>query len=282
MLPSFPRQFVSKVSQFSILQWNQLNSLLCNEVSFPKISSEYLKWNYRKPLITKELISYNADIICLEEVDQIAFYDDFFKSEGYSVLKAQKSGGTGDWIIVAFRDSKFKLLEQTVHFYNQTQENGKNQHSQFYLHASLLYEQDKILWIFATHLKAKDFEEMRKVQTKELMEHIKKYDALKIEEKQKIGVVVCGDFNAEPHFDCMKPLMDTLEYAYKDTEFTTFKVRDKLYCRVIDYMFYGREALKLIGRQEIPKKEEIDANGLPNAAYPSDHLSLFALFQFND
>lgn len=282
MLPNFPpRKFISTIAQFSVLQWNQLNSLLCNEPSFPKIAPEFLKWNYRKPLITKELLSYNSDIICLEEVDQVVFYDEFFKNQGYSVLKAQKSGGTGDWIIIAFKDSKFKLLDQKVHFYNQNLDKGKIQHSQFFLHASLQFDQDHVLWVFATHLKAKDFEDMRKVQTGELFDHIKAYDSLTHEEKQKIGIVVCGDFNAEPHYGCMKPLIENLEWAYKEAEYTTMKVRDKMYCRVIDYIFYGKNTLKLVGKQEIPKKEEMDTNGLPNAVFPSDHLSLYTLFQFN-
>lgn len=34
----------------------------------------YLLPGYRRPLIAKEVLDYNADIICLQEVDEKAFH----------------------------------------------------------------------------------------------------------------------------------------------------------------------------------------------------------------
>ncbi len=272
------RNFHYTIPQFSILQWNQLNSKLCDAKSFPKINPDYLSFDFRKNLIKKELLSYLPDIICLEEVDQTSFYEEFLQSQGYSILKGQKFGGVGDWIILAYLNKKFKLLDYSIQHYNEKQE----KHSQLFLRATLQMDSDRVLWILATHLKAKDFEETRKMQTKELLEHLNKYKLLKPEERKKIGIVLCGDFNAEPHYECMKDLLGFLESSYKDAEFTTYKIRDKLYCRVIDYMLYGKESLRLVGRQEIPKREDILAEGLPNVNYPSDHLSLYGVFQFKE
>ena len=272
-----PRRFLYKIPQFSILQWNQLNSKLCDSKSFPKINPDYLTWDFRKNLLVKELLSYNADIICLEEVDQIIFYEVLLEKQGYSVLKGQKNGGTEDWTVLAYRSSKFKLIENKIHYYKEKQETL----SQFFLHAKLqLVDDERVLWVFATHLKAKDYEETRKIQTTELLSYMKQYDELKEEDKLKIGILVCGDFNAEPHYECMKDILSYMESTYKDVEFTTYKIRDKLYSRVIDYMLYGKSVLKLIGRQEIPKENEMPVEGLPNEHYPSDHLNLYGIFQY--
>lgn len=276
---SLSRQFTYKCQQFTVLQWNQLNSKLCDQKSFPKINPEFLIWNYRQNLLSKELLAFNADIICMEEVDQVIFYEEILKNQGYSLIKGQKFGGTQDWGVLAYKNSKFQLLDYKIQNYNEKNE----KHSQFFIHAALKISFDKELWVFMTHLKAKDFEETRKIQTKELFENITmKYEIVKPEERKNIGIMVCGDFNAEPHYECMKELLNFFDSAYKDAEFTTFKFRDKLYARVIDYMLYSKESLKIIGKLEIPKKEDMDGKGLPNEDFPSDHLSLFGLFQFID
>lgn len=273
-----PRKFTYKIPHFTVMQWNQLNASLTTPESFPKIHPDYLKWEYRKDLLTKEIISSNADIICLEEVDQVSFYEELFKSLGYSLIKGQKFGGTGDWLLLAYRENRFQLQDSKVFHYN---DQGQK-HSQLFIQAILKIDAERTLIVFVTHLKAKGFEDVRIVQTSQLLESFKQNEFVKTEEKQKVGVVICGDFNAEPHFQCMKALLSELDSVYQDAEYTTFKIRDKEYCRVIDYILYNKNVLQLMGRQEIPKKEEIGLDGLPNSNYPSDHLSLCASFQFNN
>ena len=59
--------------------------------------------------------------------------------------------------------------------------------------------------------------------------------------------------------------------------FTTFKIREKKYCRVIDYIFYIN--CKCMSYLDMPLEETIGENGLPNAIFPSDHLNLVASFE---
>lgn len=70
---------------FSIMQWNTLSDMLCDDFGFPKKSSDCLVWEYRKKLIAdvitqrwKNSLNPNEnydgwkstkDIIVMEEVD---------------------------------------------------------------------------------------------------------------------------------------------------------------------------------------------------------------------
>lgn len=59
----------SKSCDFTILQWNILADALCDPKSFPRCPSEYLTWEYRKPMLLQGIRLYLPDVICLEEVD---------------------------------------------------------------------------------------------------------------------------------------------------------------------------------------------------------------------
>ena len=92
-------------------------------------------------------------------------------------------------------------------------------------------------------------------------------------------MIVCGDFNAEPHFDCIQMMEKegVFNNVSRNFDFTTYKIREKEYCRIIDYIFFSNN-LKLICRNTNVSKEEIGINGLPNEKFPSDHLQLYAVF----
>ena len=59
---------------------------------------------------------------------------------------------------------------------------------------------------------------------------------------------------------------------------TTYKIRDKEYYRMIDYMFYEHSKLEINKNARLLTKEEIGDRGLPSLGYPSDHLSLCVNF----
>uniref|UniRef100_A0A671RAU1 Phosphodiesterase 12 n=1 Tax=Sinocyclocheilus anshuiensis TaxID=1608454 RepID=A0A671RAU1_9TELE len=73
-----------------------------------------LEMDYRQNLIKKELSGYNADIVCLQEVDKGAFVDslspalDAFGLDGVFRIKERQHKGLATY----FRRSKLKLLQQ--------------------------------------------------------------------------------------------------------------------------------------------------------------------------
>lgn len=66
----------------------------------------------------------------------------------------------------------------------------------------------------------------------------------------------------------------------REPEFTTLKKREggDAKKRCIDYIWYGRDKLELMGVLEVPDEEEIGSQRLPSFSFPSDHIDLFAKF----
>ena len=62
---------------FSVLCYNILCEKAATERMYGYTPSWALSWDYRKELILNELMSHNADFLCLQEVD-IAQYEDYF------------------------------------------------------------------------------------------------------------------------------------------------------------------------------------------------------------
>ena len=63
---------------FSLMQWNTLSYHLSDKKGFPYANEEYLKWEYREPLIREILEKNRPDILCLEEIGN---YENKFKND---------------------------------------------------------------------------------------------------------------------------------------------------------------------------------------------------------
>ncbi|MBN3322203.1 PDE12 phosphodiesterase, partial [Atractosteus spatula] len=87
---------------------------LSKTVLYPYCAPYALELDYRQSLIKKELAGYNADIVCLQEVDKCVFADslspalDAFDMDGVFRLKEKQHEGLATY----FRRSKFELLSQ--------------------------------------------------------------------------------------------------------------------------------------------------------------------------
>lgn len=63
-------------SRFTVLTYNILAELYTTTQQFPSSQAFALHWQYRKQLILKELALYDADIVCLQEVQSTSFNED--------------------------------------------------------------------------------------------------------------------------------------------------------------------------------------------------------------
>lgn len=277
---------------FSILQWNTLNSMLCNEKSFPQVDKEFLGKDFRRSAAEKELSSFierDVDLIALQEVhkDDVDFFKGIFK-EKYEGIFFHKIIGVDGCLVLYKKNGKFNLVEEHNEGYWDNEKNA------FYgqIWKSLIFETvsspKKYLVFATTHLKSKaEFFETRNIQIGQLLESLKQ--KVKIFKsrfgEENISVVLSGDFNDEPDSTCVKSVLDNksgleLHSVYEDASFTTFKIREKEFKRVIDYIFYSSN-LELVERLSLPTVEDIGNSGLPNKEFPSDHLSLYSSFNFH-
>ena len=76
-------------------------------------------------------------------------------------------------------------------------------------------------------------------------------------------------------------------FNLNELDFTTIKLRDKLYRRVIDYIFFiGKNKDNRNNELSVLKTEKAkpaldEKEGLPNDVFPSDHLYLKAEVELN-
>lgn len=80
--------------KFTAITFNILCDWYATKQQYPYASEKVLDWERRKRTILNDLRRYDADIVCLQELDKLS-YDEFFRSElsinGYKGYFAQKS-----------------------------------------------------------------------------------------------------------------------------------------------------------------------------------------------
>ncbi|XP_055349335.1 2',5'-phosphodiesterase 12-like [Paramacrobiotus metropolitanus] len=105
---------------FRIVSYNLLADLYADQEAslkelFPYCPPECIKGDYRRQLTLRELIGYNADIICVQELDTKLFnsyYSKQMRRKGYEGLFLQKTGKAHEGIGTFYRTDKFRLLNQ--------------------------------------------------------------------------------------------------------------------------------------------------------------------------
>lgn len=267
--------------------------------NFIKCPNEALEWNTRKYRCMEEILTYDPDVICLQEVDHFPdFYKPLLEQVGYQgtfqpkryspCLDVLNNSGP-DGCAIFFKPDKFELLD-TVGQNLQAQKGSRtikcNQVVLFHrlkCTASDLKGQEVI--IGTTHLKAKQgYHEMRHAQGLDLLEIIKSHAS-------DLPVIIGGDFNGEPSEEVYKAFAKNFDSAYKKlspdgTEeplYTTWKIRSVGdICHTIDYMWYTRDKVAPVTLLGLPTNEDVGPGRLPSFKYPSDHLSLVCDFQFKE
>ena len=154
----------------------------------------------------------------------------------------------------------------------------------------------KIITLVCLHLKSKVKNYLRReIQMQEVLKGIKIHLSGNRWKENSIlnnrhPILLCGDFNGEKFENFYEMIVNdkdlpNLVDAYTEAnngikEPTTIKLRNEIMQkRGIDYIFYRKTALKLIGYLDLPKNDALlDEQGLPNLRYSSDHLSLICDF----
>ncbi|KAK0040647.1 protein angel 2 isoform X2 [Biomphalaria pfeifferi] len=102
--------------EFTVMTYNILSQdyLEQNQDLYRNCDSCDLDWTNRGPALLKEIISHNADIVCLQEVQQDHWERDLMEplvKHGYQFAYKQKSGLKPDGCAILFKKDKFKKLE---------------------------------------------------------------------------------------------------------------------------------------------------------------------------
>uniref|UniRef100_A0A7S2WDB4 Endonuclease/exonuclease/phosphatase domain-containing protein n=1 Tax=Mucochytrium quahogii TaxID=96639 RepID=A0A7S2WDB4_9STRA len=264
--------------KLSIMTWNMLADGLGLD-SFANIQPEQLQWQARKDAVLGAIVHHEPDVVCLQEVNRFNdFLEPELKSRGYSGFFSEKAkspctkfGFPKDGCAIFTKDENVLVKSCECHAY----ESG----GQIFQTCELGVKGFKI-YLFNTHLKAKpDFEDLRVKQVSQLLE---KVDKLR-QEDETCNILFCGDLNTDPGGAVHKLVVSKgrFESAYMDLaseHFSTWKVRESEVKHCIDYIFYSGTNITLKERLSVPDESAVGAARLPSVNWPSDHISLHAVF----
>ena len=272
----------------TLMQWNTLSYHLSDKKAFPYAQEENLKWENRLPLIKKYLEENKPDIICLEEIGN---FEQGFKSDiidkltiKYDIAFGQRSSttlGINLGCLIGVNKELFTL--EKYESIALEDEEGKPGGQNMVWALILDKKSGNKFIVFVVHLKAKDaFENIRIGQVEHLIKFIEKNFL------GKYPIFILGDFNAEPSYTCINNLLNNEKlnvkslFDLKKLDYTTIKLRDKMYKRIIDYILFvsknkNNSDNELSIKYAERAKPDIDESiGLPNDKFPSDHLFLKA------
>lgn len=200
-------------------------NVLCDKYATPQmfgyVPSWFLNWDYRKQLILHEILSYDADIVCLQEVET-SQYEQYFKPQlrmrgGYDGVFSPKSRARtmSDWdksfvdgCATFFKADKFKLEDKTLVEFNQTAlaRPSLRKHKDVY---NRVMTRDNIsVLVRLEHKESRQelivgnvhihwdpsYRDVKLLQTIMLVEELEKMSVV----HPKAAIIVCGDFNSLP------------------------------------------------------------------------------------
>ncbi|KAM9444155.1 2',5'-phosphodiesterase 12 [Clarias gariepinus] len=216
----------TRVVTYNILADVYSQTEFSRTVLYPYCAPYALELDYRQNLIKKELSGYNADIVCLQEVDKGVFGNsltpalDAFGMDGVFKMKERQHEGLATF----YRRSKFRLLSRHDIMMSEALEKdpihimlleklGSNpvlkakvvQRSTT-LQVSVLQsvsDPSKIVCVGNTHLywhpKGAN---VRLIQMAVALKHLKKV----VTEEHASTLIFCGDFNSTPSSGCYQLL----------------------------------------------------------------------------
>ncbi|XP_076148214.1 nocturnin isoform X1 [Alosa pseudoharengus] len=297
-----------------VMQWNILAQALGEgKDGFLRCPLDALNWAERKYLILEEILTYQPDVLCLQEVDH--YFDTFrpvLSSLGYQssfcpkpwspCLDVENNNGP-DGCALFFRRDRFEPLA-TNHLRLSAMMLKTNQVA--VVTTLRCRASGRRFCVAVTHLKARSgWESLRSAQGSSLlqslcgitMEMVGQDASGAVADGDEAGVplIVCGDFNAEPWEDVYRRFASSplgLDSAYKhlsadgrsEPPYTSWKIRRSSgeSRHTLDYIWYSSRRFCVSGVLELPNEEQIGPDRLPSYHYPSDHLSLVCDFSFSE
>ncbi|KAJ3061146.1 Glucose-repressible alcohol dehydrogenase transcriptional effector [Podochytrium sp. JEL0797] len=225
----------SEPNAFTVLCYNTLCDKYATAQTYAYTPSWALAWEYRKELIFHEIINYNADIVCLQEIEtgqfeeyfqeqflQVSDYEGVFwpKSRARTMGEYERRGVDG--CATFFRSSKFTLIEKhTIEFQQIAMQRPELRRTEDVFNRVMVKDNIGLisvlesktvpgtkLLVVNTHLHWDPADcDVKLVQTAMLLEEVQKIAAQYTVQGppgsgRVVGnppaVVICGDFNSLP------------------------------------------------------------------------------------
>lgn len=240
-----------------------------------------LEWEVRLKNIINEILAYNCDIVCLQEVEESYLECLTSKLVDYKYVYKKRTGPNVDGCCTFYKHSKYALVKsKSVEYFISENHQVMNKHNIGLILCLRTAHHHNII-VANTHLLYNPRRsDVRYEQCKFLLRQIQHFhDSL----PQNTPVVITGDFNSEPNAGLVNYILRNRSYfkwesAY-DPKSHVVSTYHNYWC-LKDYIFYTYETLKLIGQKVLPHHRKRPISRIPNVDEGSDHFSLVATFAF--
>lgn len=167
-----------------------------------------LSWNERWRKIKAEIECLNSDVLCLQEVQHSSYLEKvrpFLESLDYNMGYLQKGNNLPDGSLIAFKEENFKrIFTREVHMYHE----DKCATGQIALILLLQHlKSGEFLLVTTTHLVFNPYRGDWKL--KQIIEVVAEIQDYLGKEDQSTAVVLCGDFNSQPHSSLVNYLLQS-------------------------------------------------------------------------
>lgn len=264
-------------SQLTVATYNVLATAYISSGMFPHALQELLEPRYRLPAVAAHVARLDADVICLQEVEQdmYANVEHCLSPLGYSGTLTKKGGGKPDGCTVFVRTSICTLIKVVRVDYDDALP-GQSRSGHIAQLAVVKYA-GRLLGIANTHLKWDRSGTPADIRhgTRQIQQLL---DVRSVLAPECAGWIICGDFNVTSEdavINCLR--RDGLNFSHADFPGAATCNANRR-ARMIDYLFHDTSLLS----SPIAPSPVCDDTPLPGPDQPSDHVALMAQFHWAD
>lgn len=260
---------------FLAASYNVLATAYIERAWYPRTPALLLNPTCRVPALVQHIVSLNADLLCLQEVEPqtLAPLRATLAGEGYVFQYARKRNNRPDGCALVYRQSLFQLVEsQTIAFAD-----GAGAADTGYIALAATFRcESRSLQVITTHLtwdppgvtppeRQLGYRQMRQL-----------LDELAATVGQSDGLLLAGDFNVTPDSALVKMIEQAgLQRAHGGlAKAYTCNVNQQ--ARTIDYLFHSPS----LSAEPVAPQRIDDYTILPNAEQPSDHVAILSRFRW--
>ena len=259
-------------SKIQVLTYNILSPLYLEISGFGNWDEDIIDWEKRKPRIVDILLKSKADIICLQEIDEVAFNDIKLKLKEYLYegVYGYHPSHDKDSIATFYNGQKFHYISHTLHAYPNSTKILLTviiKPSFPSLTDSLSIINTKFKWDDENLPKEKHRGYQQLLFLKQIY----------LDLDDKTSMILCGDLNMLPDANYLLELKDKLIDPFQNSDYQSANIQGN--CKRIDYIFVDKritsKPIDPLGFQQLTENS-------PSIDSPSDHIPLMAEITLNE
>ncbi|XP_066600488.1 uncharacterized protein [Prorops nasuta] len=208
--------FILRVLSYNILAQNLLDS---HRYLYKDHDRRALPWEIRKPLLLQEILEAQANVICLQEMQEqhLAEFLIPFKEREYKYLYKKRTNDKKDGLLFLYRSDLFNLVDYAkVELFQSKTEVLNRDNVGIIAKLSLKDSPQTQIVVATTHLLYNpNRNDVRLAQVQLLLAEIERFAFIENESEgsKYLPIILSGDFNLKPHTGVYK-FITTSSFEY--------------------------------------------------------------------